>query len=251
MGKAVLAGIFILAASTALAQTDSASDQAAAGGPANLCQELLAFITKPPSKDAAATAAPAKAPAAPAASDQARSNQGAGAPATQAGEPPRAAAQPAEKGAAPASETAAAGKDAPPASGQAVPPQPVEQTQSAQQASGQSGPAHGAPEQNTQPTREGQTQNAELKSGLSAPVPTDATSTPQDAVLNVAEAEKLAAANDIAACQTAAKKLRLAGVAMPPPLLALTALDLQYQQAAEPRSQAPEAEDAAAPKKSD
>ena len=42
-------------------------------------------------------------------------------------------------------------------------------------------------------------------------------------------AKALASANDIAACQNAARELRLAGVAVPSPLLALAALDLQYQ----------------------
>ena len=77
-------------------------------------------------------------------------------------------------------------------------------------------------------------------------MPTDATSTAAGAVLSVAQAEELARANDIAACQRAARELRLAGVAMPPPLLALTALDLQYQQTPQPRPQAPAPEAPAA-----
>jgi hypothetical protein len=46
--------------------------------------------------------------------------------------------------------------------------------------------------------------------------------------MSVADAEALAEANDIAACKEAAREMRLAGVAMPPPLLALTALDLKF-----------------------
>ena len=80
---------------------------------------------------------------------------------------------------------------------------------------------------------------------MSAPVPTDGKSVAKDSVLSVAEAEDLAGANDIAACQAAARELRLAGVAMPPPLLALAALDLQYQTTAGP--QAPGAGEAPAP----
>jgi hypothetical protein len=190
MEKLVLAGIFALAASTSLAQT---------GGPANLCQELVAFVRQPPPADAGA-AAPARAAAAP--------------------------------------QGAAAAK---PASGEAVPARPVEQTGSAQQASGQTGPAHGAPQPNAQGTEGTKADGAELKSSLSAPVPTDTESTASEAVLGLAEAEELARANDIAACQRAARELRLAGVAMPPPLLALTALDLQYHPTGEPPSQAPAA----------
>ncbi|WP_163264503.1 hypothetical protein [Chelativorans alearense] len=138
MRKMFLAGIFALAASTSLAQTDTAPEpvapegatpapatpeaaapgdsaatqQTEAGRPANLCQELLAFVQNPP------------------------------------------------EAAAPAGQSAA----------------------------------------------------AEVKIPLS-----------------LERAEQLAEANDIAACQDAARKLRLAGVPMPSPLLALTALDLQYQ----------------------
>ena len=83
MGKLVLAGIFTLAASASLAQTASTPDQAGAGGPANLCQELLAFMEAPPPEPAAATAATAKA----------------------------AEAKPAQEAAAPQSKEAAAAKD--------------------------------------------------------------------------------------------------------------------------------------------
>ena len=48
--------------------------------------------------------------------------------------------------------------------------------------------------------------------------------------MTVEAAQQLADANDVAQCQKAARDLRVAGVDMPPPLIALTALDLQYQQ---------------------
>lgn len=57
-----------------------------------------------------------------------------------------------------------------------------------------------------------------------------AVSTPKEAVLTMEAAQKLADANDIAQCQKAAREMRVAGVAMPPPLIALAALDMQYQQ---------------------
>jgi len=47
-------------------------------------------------------------------------------------------------------------------------------------------------------------------------------------IVSVEEAESLAQGNDMAACRQAARKLRLAGVAVPNPLLALAALDPKY-----------------------
>jgi hypothetical protein len=47
-------------------------------------------------------------------------------------------------------------------------------------------------------------------------------------VVSVAEAEGLAGARNQIACRDAARKMRIAGVAMPPPLLALTALDPKF-----------------------
>jgi hypothetical protein len=234
MRRTALVGIFALTASTSLAQTGTApgqapeapaaeapaapaqaapasdapaaSQQAGTTGPANLCQELVAFMKAPP-PEAAAGAAPAK-PAAAAPS--------------QAAQQPDRQAKAAEQGTTPPS-------------GEAVPPQSGADTGSAQALSGQSGPAHAAPVQNPAPVAESNVQNAEQKSSLSAPVPKDTSSTPKDSVMSVSEAEELASANDIAACQDAARELRLAGVAMPPPLLALTALDLQYQQTGTPQ----------------
>jgi hypothetical protein len=245
MGKLVFAGIFTLAASTSLAQTDApepdivqepaASEQAGAGGPANLCQELLAFMAEPPPEEAA-VAAPAQASAEPAGTAQDGSTQRADAP----------DAQPAEEGAESEEAAAAGEKDTAPASDEAVPPQSSEESTSSQEITGQSGPAAESPEPNAEPAEAGTAENAPQRSSVSAPVPTDPTSTPKDAVLSVAEAEELAEANDIAACQSASRELRLAGVAVPPPLLALTALNLQYHQTAEPLPEAPAAGEPAA-----
>lgn len=233
MEKVTLAGFFALLASTALAQVDAMPEpgQAGAGGAANLCQELLAFMNEPPLD--APTGAPAAASAEPASSSaQAESLQG---------------AEPAEEeGTTPESEAAAGDGSSAPASGQSVPQVPADQTQSAQAAAGQSGPAHGAPDPNLGSNEGGQVENAPLDAGLSAPVPTDGTTEPKFSVLSLAEAEELAQANDIGACQTASRELRLAGVAMPAPLLALTALDRQYHQPAASQPQAPDADAPAA-----
>src|SRR5690606_15676971 len=88
MKSIILAGMFALSASTSLAQTttppqtaapavEPGTDQAAApqGGPANLCQEILAFMKAPP-PEAAAPAAAAK-PADPPAQQSASAAQAA------------------------------------------------------------------------------------------------------------------------------------------------------------------------------
>jgi hypothetical protein len=194
MKKMLLAGIVALSASTSLAQTSTAPEPAApaapaaetpaqqAGGPANLCQELLAFM-KAPAEVATPTAA---------------------APAQQAG----------------TSSTSAA-----------APAKPETGTGSAQKITGQAGVASDAPQPSKEKVASGSATNAPQKESRAAPVPpSDTSSTPKDSVINVAKAEELAAANDIAQCQKTAREMRVAGVAMPPPLLALAALDLQYQQ---------------------
>lgn len=241
MRKIIFAGIFALSASAALAQTGSPlvptakADPTSTGEPANLCQELLAFMKAPPPEEAAT--APAK-------------------PATDRQSPPT-GAQPSADDVAKDSRTkeAAAGRKIPsaetgensaPASGKAVPPQSAEKGGSAQDVSGQSGPAHGAPEQNSASVTQGNVQNAPQTSGLSAPVPTQPTSTSKESVMDVVKAQRLADANDIAACKKATKELRLAGVAMPPPLLALAALELKYHHSGSATPQAPRSQEPAA-----
>jgi hypothetical protein len=190
---------------------DPAATQAGTGRPANLCQELLAFVRESQPE----AAAPADAPASVTRPDE----QTADAPVPPADQDDAAADE----------EAAAAGEGSLPASGEAVPPQPHTESGSAQDVTGQSGPAHEAPEPNTADTAEGNVENAPQTSGLSAPVPAETAEAEENVSLSLASAEELAGANDIAACQDAARKLRLAGAPMPEPLLALTALDLQYQ----------------------
>jgi hypothetical protein len=72
-------------------------------------------------------------------------------------------------------------------------------------------------------------QNAPQNDSRSAPVPpSDVTSTPKEAVMTVQEAEALAQANNLQACHDAAQEMRRAGVSMPPPLIALAALDVKF-----------------------
>ncbi|OQM73901.1 hypothetical protein [Manganibacter manganicus] len=214
MREIILAGAFALSTATCLAQTNQPSQQvpseatsgagqpaASQQGAANLCRDLLGFMKAPPPEAAGAPAAakPAMAEkqAAPAkpASDQQGSSTSAG--------------------------TSAADKNA---SGDSA-------TGSAQAVTGQDGVATDAPDPAKDKAASGSVANAPQKESRAAPVPpADVTSTPKEAVLTIDAAQKLADANDIAQCQKAAREMRVAGVAMPPPLIALAALDLQYQQ---------------------
>ncbi len=219
MKSIILAGMFVLSASASWAQTTTSPQPAAPaaeaqtdevapqqGGPANLCQELVAFMKAPPPE-----------PAAPAG-------------AAKSAEPP-------------AQQSASAGQTAP--SGKSAATQGTtdadqakadEETGSAQEITGQNGVATDAPKPGKDnAAASGSASNAPQKDSRAAPVPpADVTSTPKEAVLTVEAAEQLASANDIAQCHKTAREMRVAGVAMPPPLMALAALDLQYQQRSGP-----------------
>jgi hypothetical protein len=209
MREIVLAGVLVLSTSTCFAQATQPSQPAPSGtsqpaasqpGAANLCQELLGFMKAPPPEATAASAA-----AKPAAEKQA-------APAK---------SEPAQQDASKLAGTSATDKKASP-NGDAG---------SAQAATGQDGVATDAPKPGKDKADSGTVANAPQKESRAAPVPpADVTSTPRESVLTMEAAQKLADANDTAQCQKAARQMRVAGVAMPPPLIALAALDLQYQQ---------------------
>ena len=222
MRTMVLAGIFALSASTSLAQTatqpqpaapaaEAPADQAAAppqSGPANLCQEFLAFMKAPP--EPAAPAGAAKPAAAPA------------------------------KQSAPAEQTAPTQDNAAQqgTTGSGDPAKTEGGTGSAQKITGQDGVATDAPEPGKDNAASGSATNAPQKESRAAPLPpADVTSTPKESVLTVEAAEQLASANDMTQCQKTAREMRVAGVAMPPPLIALAALDLQYQQKSGPAAE--------------
>ncbi|SFU65535.1 hypothetical protein SAMN02799631_01618 [Methylobacterium sp. 174MFSha1.1] len=145
----------------------------AAGPPANLCQELVAFVhPKAPDAPAAAQAQPAPA-------------------AVQA--PDKGAAQLPSGG---AGET--------------------------QQKSGLSGPVA----QNG-PGASGPQGQAQAQS-QAAPAPSGAPAQKGPSPEQVAQVDAAAGANDIQACRAAARAMRKAGVVMPAPLLALSALDPKF-----------------------
>jgi hypothetical protein len=74
---------------------------------------------------------------------------------------------------------------------------------------------------------------------MSAPIPKPAEAPKKKPSITLEEGQALAAANDIAGCQAAARKNRREGVDMPPALLALAALDLKYHQQAAPAAPPP------------
>ncbi|MEO4001925.1 hypothetical protein [Mesorhizobium sp. CAU 1732] len=219
MRSIVLAGAVVFSASTCLAQTAAPPQSPTPGiaeqsedapvqqtGPANLCQELLAFMTAPvPEPEGVAPAKPAAA---------------------------------APQQAAPASGTEASGSGTSALAGttdadEAASAEPDSETNSAQEITKQEGVATDAPDDSgdEKATASGSVEDAPQKDSRSAPTPpADVTSTPKDTVLTVEAAERLAAANDLEQCQKSARQMRVAGVDMPPPLMALAALDLQYQQ---------------------
>lgn len=213
MRTLILAALFALSATPSLAQGGSepaapavAPGAPLAGGVANLCQELLAFMKAPPPEPEAKQA--------PAAADKSASAQPAG-------------AKPSEtrKGTTPSGD-----------------PAKVEAgTGSAQKITGQEGVATDAPQPAKDNAASGSATNAPQKESRAAPLPpADVTSTPKESVITIEAAEKIASANDIAQCQKTARKMRVAGVAMPPPLIALTALDMQFQQKSGAQGAAPQ-----------
>jgi hypothetical protein len=212
MREIILAGTFAFSASTCLAQTTPASQPASPpavqksaaqqAGPANLCQEILLFMKSPPPEAAASPGA-----AKPAATGD------------QTEKTPQSASN--QQGSSALAGTTATDKAASGDSG----------SNSAQAVAGQKGVATDAPEPGKDNAAAGAVANAPQKNSLSAPAPSaDVTSTPRESVLTMEAAQQLADAGDVAQCQKMARKMRVAGVSMPPPLIALAALDLQHQQ---------------------
>ena len=232
MREIVLAGVFALSVSTCLAQTTTAPQPASPetaspavqkpaaqqGGPADLCQEILIFMKSPP---------------------EAAVSSGAAKPATTGGQQARSPQSASNQQVSPAlAGTTVTDKSVSGDSG----------SSSAQAVTGQKGVATDAPAPGKDNADSGSVANAPQKDSRSAPTPpADATSTPRESVLTMEAAQQLADAGDDAQCQKMARKMRVAGVSMPPPLIALAALDLQHQQksgvATEPPGSTTPAED--------
>jgi hypothetical protein len=190
-----------------MAGTGQAQAASAGRGPANICQELMAFV-----QTASADASPAgQAQAQSQAQPESKPQAAAGAAQTPPAQQTAVTAPPQSKAAADAARPS--GEGAPTTSG--IPgPVPRATTQ------GTTGPqAQGQRPFVTQPQ----------------PAPPNATTTPKPTPAMVEKAQAVAGGNDIAGCRSTAQEMRRAGVAMPPPLIALAGLELKYHLAAQPR----------------
>ncbi|GJE47908.1 hypothetical protein GOFOIKOB_0933 [Methylobacterium tardum] len=163
----------LLVADNALAQESGTA--APSGRPANLCQELLAFVKQPePAKEAAAT-------------------------------PPQQATAVSNPSGASQGAASSAGGDV-------------------QQKSGLSGPTPGG-----SPNQAGtDAQRGPANQAKDAPAATKPASAPHPDAATIAAVEAAAAADDQLGCRSAARTMRMHGVALPPPLLALAALDPKF-----------------------
>ncbi|WP_206455523.1 hypothetical protein [Aurantimonas marina] len=210
------------------ANAETGTEAAASPGPANLCTELVAFLTPAPEEDVTVV------------NDQSAGQPSAGnqAPAAQADRPQATAAGgPASEQ--PQQQATSSGESAAENEQQAAGVPDGNEAGSAQEASNQAGAAVEAPSDANAPApNAGNADNAPQTSGLSAPIPQTPEATKKQPDMTLAEAEALAEANDIAGCHTAARKMRREGVDMPPALMALAALDLQHQQNAADRAPA-------------
>ena len=215
---AALLGATALVSLPALAQTaapEQPAQQAGAGsrGPANLCQELIAYVRQATAPAAAPAAAAAQAPQpSPAQQVAPAAPPSAGAVAT--AQPP--------------------GRDAPSQSGISG---PVSQAQTqgtpGPQAAGQS-PAVTQPQTPAAPQPGGQAPPP-AQAAAAAPA---APQPPKPTAEHLAKLEAAAQGNDLTACRNYGQQMRRAGMVMPPPLIALAGLDLKYlQQAPQPQQQ--------------
>ena len=205
--------LVVAAQQTPDAAGTAAKPDEARGRPANICHELVAFLQPKPAPQSATPQAAAPQAATPQAVGQPQPAQAAGQPA----QPPQASAQ--SGSAQQASGQGGVGPEAP------KPNAPAQQASgpNAPQTSGQSAPV----------PPQGSGQNAPQTSGQSAPIPQGSTqSTPAQTAVTFEQAQALAEANDIKACRDATQKMRRAGVALPPALIALAALDPQRLEAA-------------------
>ncbi|MEF2549881.1 hypothetical protein VQ042_00680 [Aurantimonas sp. A2-1-M11] len=195
------------AAPAGVVRPDVPEQTASSGGPANICGELVAFLTPSPEPAEGTAGSNGQPAAAQAGSDSQPSGQP---ETTQA-----AAGQQANDGEQPVQAADESGGD----------------EGSAQDASNQAGAAVEAPVDSNAPAdTSGNADNAPQTSGLSAPIPSPTETTEKRPDVTLAEGRAMAEANDLAKCHSEIRRMRRAGIEMPPELIALAALDLRYHQ---------------------
>jgi hypothetical protein len=199
------AGIGALALSVGFASAQDAAPAPAAsepGKPANLCQELVAFVKQPEAAKAAATTPPQQATAV---SNPSGKTEG-GKPSDAGGTATTAGLSGTTNAGGPKSEANR------PAEAKPTNPQTAATT----------------PNAATNPATDPRARaNADAKV---PPAPGTPGPGPKPDQATIEKIEAAAAANDLPACRSAVRAMRVAGVIMPPPLLALSALDLKYMQ---------------------
>jgi hypothetical protein len=214
---AALASSSALCAAAALAQTAvpaAPADQpgaSRAGKPANLCGEVLAFVHPP------APAGPASGQAqAPAAAAQPPANA---ATAVTAPAQKEAAPQPSSSGGAPQQSSSLSGQVTPSGPGASGP-------QGAAQPGG-GGPPPAAGDAAKPPAPPAQ-QQAAAPAQPAAPAAPAAPPPPKPTAAQIEKVETAARDHNLQGCRDVAQEMRKAGIVMPPPLLALAALDLKF-----------------------
>jgi hypothetical protein len=226
---ALLATTAVIPVGIAIAQTPPVPQPGAgASGPANICQELTAFL-QPPTPAAAQANAPAATPAqqTAAAAPQQASGQGAA--------PAQPSAGGAQAGGQSATTTQPSGQGAPTASGISGPiPSGNTQGTTGPQAAGQN-PAVTQPQGQAGQGGAGGSPKPAPAAQAAAPAAPAAPEAPKPTPAAIEKAQAAARDNNIAGCRGAAQEMRRAGVALPAPLIALAGLDLKYLQAAQPR----------------
>lgn len=193
--RVVTTGLLLAAVTFLPAGAFAQSDRPPTGKPANLCQELVAFVHQPDPALKADAPPPQLATAVSAkkeGSDSAKPSDVGGAPAQNSGQ---------------SGQITASG---PGASG----PQGDAQNKAAP--TGSTATAAGAP-----------------KPAPSAPATPGAPPSPKPSPEDVQQAETAAGTNDLRGCRTVSQGMRRRGVVMPSPLLALSALKLELLEAAE------------------
>jgi hypothetical protein len=192
--RVITTGLLLAVATFLSAAASAQSDQAPTGKPANLCQELVAFVRQPD------PALKADAPPPQLATAVSAKKEG------------QDSAKPSEVGGAPAQNSGQSGQI----------------TASGPGASGPQGDAQNkaAPTGSTA-TAAGATKPAPAASATPAAPPP-----PKPSPEDVQQSEAASAGNDLRGCRTVAQGMRRRGVVMPAPLLALSAMKPELLEAA-------------------
>jgi hypothetical protein len=197
------------------------SKSARSGKPADLCAEVLAFVHPP-----APAAAPASAPAAAAAPASPQAQAAAAQPPANAA---TAVTAPAQSGSAPQpSSGGGAPQQSSSLSGQVTPSGPGASGPQGAAQPGAGGPPPASGDAAKAPAPQPAPQQAAAAPAPAAPA---APPPPKPTAAQIEKVETAARDHNLQACHGVAQEMRKAGIVMPPPLLALAALDLTFFEA--------------------